>query len=145
MLEDTIILMAEDDSGHTGLILRNLRRAGILNEIKHFNDGQKLLEFIFNTNGEVNLPKGKTFILLLDIRMPVIDGIEILKIIKSCPDLQPMPVFMLTTTDTPHEINTCHRLGCNGYITKPIGYDKFIATLENFASFLKVLQVPAIG
>ena len=145
MLEDTTILMAEDDEGHTGLIKRNLRRAGINNKIQHFADGQKLMDFLFDADGELKIPKEKTYLLLLDIRMPVMDGIEALKKIKGCPQLKSMPIFMFTTAENPGEVNICHDLGCSGYITKPVAYDEFTETCEKLASFLKVLKVPELA
>ena len=119
MKKELTIILAEDDEGHATLIKRNLKRSGLLNEIIHFKDGQETLDFLNNVkdkNGKNNLPS----LLLLDIKMPKVNGIEVLRQVKQDPSLKKMPVIMITTTDDPRgKIATCHELGCSNYITKP--------------------------
>ncbi len=141
MLSDVIILMAEDDVGHAGLIRRNLQRAGVSNQILTFGDGQAILDFLFNQSDN---QKSRSYMLLLDIRMPKVDGIEVLRQIKSHAELKTIPVLMLTTTDNPKEIRQCHQLGCNSYITKPIEYEKFTEAIHNLGLFLRIVSIPKI-
>ena len=83
--------------------------------------------------------------MLLDIRIPKIDGIEVLRKIKQDEELRKIPVIMLTTMDDPHEVEVCHSLGCSHYIVKPVEYDKFAAVLKQLGLFLKIVQVPQIN
>ena len=106
------ILIAEDDDGHASLIRRNLQRAGIINEIVRFQDGNEVVEYLFQS-GEVKRENGLPLLLLLDIRMPKMDGVDVLKKLKQDPELKKMPVIMITTTDDPREVDKCHDLGCS--------------------------------
>lgn len=130
MNKDISILIAEDDEGHALLIKKNLERTGIKNKIIHFRDGKEILDF-FNGNNETS------FLLLLDIRMPKVDGIEVLKTLKNDPVLKKIPVIIITTTDDPQEIERCYNLGCTSYITKSINYDKFVESIRQLGVYLK--------
>jgi CheY-like chemotaxis protein len=138
------ILIADDDEGHAELILRNLRRAGIINPIKNFRDGQAVIDFLFSKNEEENIIGGNAYILLLDIRMPKMDGIEVLRRIKSNDNLKKIPVVMITTTDDPREVDMCHAIGCSNYITKPVEYEAFVNAIKQLGLFLSVVQIPII-
>ncbi len=140
MRNDVVIVIGEDDPGHAALIERNLRRAGIQNELRRFGDGQAVLDFFFTGARDPDTP----FLLLLDIRMPKVDGVEVLSRMKQDEELRKVPVIMLTTTDDPREIERCHALGCSHYITKPIDYEAFVDVLRQVGLFLLIVQVPAI-
>ncbi len=142
MKQEVIILVADDDDGHAGLIRKNLARAGIANEIRRFRDGQEILDFLFRQGpGPVQSPD-ESYILLLDIRMPRLDGTEVLRRVKADPGLRKIPVIMITTTDDPREVEHCHTLGCNNYITKPVEYEDFVNAIRQLGLFLAVVQVP---
>lgn len=145
MVEEVVILMAEDDEGHAGLIRRNLKRSGISNDIVHFKDGAAVMDYLMGIRKDIGTSKEKTYLLLLDIRMPKLDGIEVLKRIKADDDLKTMPVLMLTTTDDPIEVKRCHGLGCSNYITKPIEYEAFVEAVHSLGLFLRIVKVPNIG
>lgn len=142
MLNDVTILMAEDDEGHAYLVKRNLERAGITNPIEHFKNGEDILEFLESIREAIN-PK-HSYLMLLDIRMPKVDGIEVLKKIKEDETFKTIPVIMLTTTNNPQEINLCHKLGCSNYITKPIEYDKFVETIRRLGLFMRIVEIPEL-
>lgn len=145
MNEEVIILVAEDDEGHAGLIRKNLGRAGIANEILHFKDGQEILDFLMRQGDGLKRQPGAPYVLLLDIRMPKLDGIEVLRQIKGDNELKKMPVVMITTTDDPREVEHCHNLGCNNYITKPVEYEAFVNAIRQLGLFLAVVQVPRLN
>jgi CheY-like chemotaxis protein len=145
MNKEVVILIAEDDEGHAGLIRKNLYRAGIGNEIIHFKDGQEVVDFLFRKGNGPHLKSGIPYILLLDIRMPKLDGIEVLKIVKADPELKKIPVIMITTTDDPREVENCHLHGCSNYITKPVVYDAFVNSIRQLGLFLIVVQVPVVN
>lgn len=140
------ILIAEDDDGHAELIIDNLRESGLTNQIIRFRDGQEALDFLTGTpDTEHTRHTGTAYLLLLDIRMPRVDGVEVLRRIKETPELHKMPVIMLTTTDDPREVKNCYELGCSCYITKPVDYDRFSEMLNRLGLFLMVVQVPDIN
>jgi len=141
MTTDTIILVAEDDVGHFALIKKNLYRCCVYSEILHFKNGQEILDFLFPKDGTTKLTPNASYLLLLDIRMPKVDGVEVLERIKRDEELRKIPVIMLTTTDDPHEIDRCYALGANLYIAKPTDYNKFMDTIERLGSFLSLLSV----
>lgn len=146
MKSDFNILIVDDEEGHLRLIEKNLRRAGIENRIQFFKDGQTILDFLFGTvkNGDEKAEKSKSYLLLLDIRMPRISGEEVLVKIKADPELRKIPVIILTTVNDPEEVERCHLLGCNNYIPKPALYDDFEKTLEYLGLFLSIIKVPHV-
>ncbi|WP_224747027.1 response regulator [Pelovirga terrestris] len=145
MNQEVIILIAEDDEGHALLIRKNLTRAGITNRIIHFKDGQEVLDFLFCRGDGPQRKPGEAYVLLLDIRMPKLDGTEVLEQVKADPELRKIPVVMITTTDDPREIDRCHQLGCSNYITKPVEYEGFVNAIRQLGLFLAVVQVPSIN
>lgn len=144
MKNEVTILIAEDDEGHAALIKRNLRRIGISNQIVHFRDGQEVLDFLFGENSTEAKSSEVSYFLLLDIRMPKVDGVEVLMRIKEDKELRKMPVTMVTTTDDPKEVEKCHTIGCNSYITKPVDYEKFVDAIKQLGMYLSVVTVPEI-
>ena len=144
MRREVVILIAEDDEGHATLIERNLKRAGIANDMLHFRNGQETLDFLFCRGDGNQRECNSSYLLLLDIRMPMVDGIEVLRQVKENPELCKIPVIMITTTDDPQEVDYCHKLGCNNYITKPIDYPKFVEAIRNLGLFLSVVEIPMV-
>lgn len=144
MRKNLTIVIAEDDDGHALLIKRNLKRSGIINPILHFKDGEEVINFFFseNTSSESPYAENNAYIVLLDIKMPRLDGIEVLEKLKKEPRTQKIPVIMITTTDNPREIDICHQLGCNSYIVKPIDYNKFIEVIKRLGYFLEIVEIP---
>jgi CheY-like chemotaxis protein len=135
------VLIVDDDEGHAILIRENLEAAGLRARIEHFSDGQAVLDFF--AKGVSNRPD--TYLVLLDIRMPKVDGIEVLRRLKSDPVLAKLPVIMLTTTDDTREIDRCYTLGCNGYIQKPVDYERFAEAIKNLGLFVPLLLIPTVG
>jgi CheY-like chemotaxis protein len=82
---------------------------------------------------------------LLDIRMPKMDGVELLRRIKAEPALHAMPVIMLTTTNDPREVKECYELGCNSYVTKPVNYQQFAEALTRLGLFILIMQVAPVN
>ncbi|MBI9043864.1 MAG: response regulator [Anaerolineaceae bacterium] len=141
------ILIAEDDDGHAELIQEGLRHSGVHNPIIRFSDGEEVSNF-FSGKGEFSpednvdaYQPSKAYLLLLDIKMPRMDGVEVLRIMKSDPKLKEIPVIMLTTTDDPREIKHCYALGCNLYITKPVEFQKFSNILKRLGLFIQIVKV----
>jgi CheY-like chemotaxis protein len=144
MNKEVIILIAEDDEGHARLIEKNLTRAGLHNPIERFTNGQEILDFLFRRGPGSHRSPDTPYLLLLDIRMPKVDGVEVLRQVKDDPELRKMPIIMLTTTDDPREVERCHALGCSTYIVKPVIYEKFAEAINRMGLFISLVQVPAI-
>ena len=135
------IVMIEDDEGHARLIEKNIRRAGILNDIRHFTDGTTALDYLFHApDGPA---KSGPAMVLLDLNLPDMSGTDILARIKEeNSPLRRAPVVVLTTTDDKVEIQRCYDLGCNVYITKPVNYENFANAIRQLGLFFSVIQVP---
>jgi len=142
---EVVILIAEDDAGHARLIEKNLTRAGLHNSIQWFGNGQAVLDFLFRRGAGPHRAPEAPYLLLLDIRMPRVDGVEVLRQIKSDPELRKIPVIMLTTTDDPREVERCHAIGCSSYIVKPVDYDKFAEAIKSLGLYISLIQVPGIN
>jgi len=137
------IIMIEDDEGHARLIERNIRRSGVNNEIVAFSNGTDAMSHLFGHDGSGALHKGRALLILLDLNLPDMTGIEILRQIKDNKYLKATPVVVLTTTDDSQEIKRCYELGCNVYITKPVNYESFANAIRQLGLFFSVIQVPA--
>jgi CheY-like chemotaxis protein len=144
MAKEVVILVADDDPGHALLIEKNLRRAGLNNPVIHFPDGQAVLDFLSGQAPPPIPPAGGSYLLLLDIRMPKVDGVEVLRRIKEHPAWRKLPVSMLTTTDDPREVERCHVLGCNNYLVKPVDYDRFAEAIQKLGLFITLVQIPEL-
>jgi Response regulator containing CheY-like receiver, AAA-type ATPase, and DNA-binding domains len=144
MKSEPVILIVEDDEGHAILIRQNLEAAGLNNRIEHFRDGQAALDFFYKPDNPRSAQANETYLVLLDIRMPKVDGIEVLRRLKSDPELHKLPVIMLTTTDDAREVERCHQLGCNVYIQKPVDYEKFAEAIRRLGLFVTLLLVPPV-
>jgi CheY-like chemotaxis protein len=142
--DEVTILIAEDDPGHARLVEKNLQRAGLHNPVERFENGQEVLDFLYR-RGTRQRTRDGSYLLLLDIRMPQVDGVEVLRQIKQDPELRKLPVIMLTTTDDPREIDRCHAEGCNNYIVKPVDYDKFAEAVNRLGLFITMLKLPGIN
>jgi len=145
MTREVIILIADDDAGHARLIEKNLDRVGLHNPIERFENGQEILDFLFRRDQGRKRIADTPYLLLLDIRMPKVDGVEVLRQLKHDPELRKMPVLMLTTTDDPREVERCHALGCSNYIVKPVDYEKFAEAIKQMGLFISLVQVPHLS
>lgn len=144
MRKEVVILTVEDDDGHFWLIRRSLQREGIPNKIVRFADGQEVLDYLFRSGNGVHREGNTAYFMLLDIRMPKVGGIEVLRRIKGDEGLRKIPIVMLTTTDDQDEIDKSHKLGCSLYIVKPLEYDNFVDTIRKLSRFLALVEVPEI-
>ena len=139
------ILIAEDDDGHAELIREHLEEAGISNPIIRFTNGQEAWDFLSLNGTGPHRHEKQPYLLLLDIRMPKMDGIELLRRVKADPALHSIPVIMLTTTNDPREVKACYDLGCNSYVTKPVNYQQFAEALKRLGLFIVIMQVTPIN
>lgn len=140
--ESVTILLVEDDPGHSRLIEKNLRRGGISNEIITLDNGQKAIDFLFKKGDYAGANHSTPILILLDLNMPVLDGYQVLKMIKDHQETKHIPVIILTTTDNPQEISRCYETGCNVYVTKPVDYENFSEAIRMLGLFLSIVKIP---
>ena len=135
------ILIAEDDDAAAHLIKTNLMRAGLEASYLRARNGEEVLQLL---DGGTISPSDK-LVVLLDIRMPKIDGIRVLKEMKGSAALKKIPVIMLTTSDRAQEVDECYRIGCNAYLKKQVDYSRFVDSIKKLASFIQSCEIPIIG
>ena len=131
------ILLMEDNQDDAELTIRALRKYNLANHLLHLQDGQEALDFLFSANGN-NLPK----IILLDIKMPKVDGIEVLRKIKNDAQRKIIPVVVLTSSREERDIIESYKLGVNAYIVKPVEFDKFVKAVSEIGFFWLILNQP---
>lgn len=136
--QEVTILLVEDDEGHAELVKINLERSGVVNEIKHFSHGQKVIDFLLGKDAQHD---GK-YLMILDINMPGLDGHQVLEKIKSNELTKHIPVIMLTTTENDVEIERCYKEGCNFYLVKPMEYEEFTNAVNELGLFLQTVRIP---
>jgi CheY-like chemotaxis protein len=141
--EPMVILLAEDDEGHALLVQKNIARAGISNQIVHVSDGQEALDYVNRRGQYAARALSGPLLIVLDINMPRVDGVEVLTRVKSDEATAKIPIIMLTTTDDPREVERCYEAGCSVYITKPVEYTAFVEAVKRLGLFLQVVQIPA--
>ncbi len=137
-----LIIMIEDDEGHARLIEKNIRRAGVNNEIIPFTNGTDALAYLLGPDGAGEVSAGRQLLILLDLNLPDMTGVSILEKVKNNAHTRRSPVVVLTTTDDEREIQRCYDLGANVYITKPVDYDGFANAIRQLGLFFAVMQVP---
>lgn len=141
--QSIIIMLVEDDKGHLLLIRENLRARGIVNQIVEVSDGQDALDYLYH-RGPYRDPatSPRPGLILLDIKMPRVDGYTFLEKVKSDPELRTIPILMLTSTDDQGEVNRCYALGANSYVVKPIRYEEFQERVQALGLFLDIVRFP---
>ncbi|MDQ0319238.1 DNA-binding response OmpR family regulator [Pararhizobium capsulatum DSM 1112] len=144
-VQQVTIIMVEDDEGHARLIEKNIRRAGVTNEILPFLDGSSALTYFLGEDGTGARHEGRPLLLLLDLNLPDMTGISILERLRKSEHLKRMMVIVLTTTDDPSEIHRCYDLGANVYVAKPMQYEAFVNAIRQLGLFLSVVTVPEVA
>jgi len=134
--------MIEDDEGHARLIEKNIRRAGVANQIVPFTNGTDAIAYLLGPDGTGLVNKGRQLLVLLDLNLPDMTGIDILEKVKANEHTRRSPVVVLTTTDDQREIQRCYDLGANVYITKPVDYEGFANAIKQLGLFFSVMQIP---
>jgi len=138
------ILIAEDDDGHAALIRLHLQEAGVDNPIVRFVDGQELLDFLLRQGSGPHRQSGRSYLLLLDIRMPKVDGVEVLRRMKADREVRKIPVIVLTTTDDPRVVDECYALGCSLFITKPVDAEELFEAIRRIGLLSRIAAAPRI-
>ena len=136
------VLMVEDDEGHAVLVRRSLRRAGLPSDPVHLRDGQELLDYVYHRGRWSGREPHASVAMILDLKMPRLGGTEVLERLKQDEDLARIPVFVLTTSDNPVELDRCYRLGAAACLVKPVDYGAFDEMIGQLAGFLMKARMP---
>lgn len=131
------ILLVEDSMDDAELTIRSLRKNNLANHLLHLRDGEEALNFLFNQEKSV-MPK----LILLDLKMPKVDGIEVLRKIKSDDQRKIIPVVVLTSSKEENDIIDSYKLGVNAYIVKPVEFEKFVRAVSELGMFWMLLNQP---
>lgn len=142
--DDAVILVAEDDDGHFSLMAKNLFRSGITNRVIRFTDGQQTVDFLQQLKDPAFEYAKYPCLLILDIRMPKVDGFQILELLKTDPQLKKIPVVVLTTAGNPQIMERCRSYNCSMFVVKPVEYEQFVESMDRIGHFLSIVEVPAV-
>ncbi len=133
-LSEVEILLVEDDEGHAELIERNLRNTGIDNKISHFDDGDKIVQFLQTLAIGNNTAK---YLMILDLNMPRLNGMEVLQYMKSDETTKNIPIVILTTANDDISADSCYEYGCNLFMHKPVNYEEFCSAIQDLGAIVR--------
>ncbi len=145
MKNEIEILLIEDNMSDAELAIRALKKHNLVNKLIHLKDGAEAIDFIF-AEGDFadrnikNIPK----VILLDLQMPKVNGIEVLKKLKSDERFQKIPVVILTSSKEDPDIKTCYALGANSYIVKPVKFDEFLKAVSELGFYWMLMNQPPV-
>src|ERR1700761_71471 len=131
-----VILLVEDDPDHELLTIRALRKSNIVNDIKVARDGEEAIEVLFSDSPNAVLPQ----VILLDLKLPKVDGLEVLRRIRESDRTRMLPVVILTSSDEESNIVRSYRLGVNSYICKPVNFTEFAEATRQLGMYWLVLN-----
>jgi len=145
-MAERAILLVEDNPDDEALTLRAFRKNKIKNEIVVARDGAEALDYLFAT-GEYAArdPTDLPEVVLLDLKLPKVDGLEVLRKIREDERTRLLPVVILTSSKEEQDIASGYRLGCNSYVRKPVNFDDFIAAVNQLGMYWLLLNVPPAG
>ena len=132
------ILLVEDNPDHVELILKALRDNNVLNEVHVVTDGEEALDFLYRRGEYADAPRPG--LILLDIKLPKVDGTEVLRRVKADPKLKSIPVVMLTTSAGEREIVESYNFGANSYIVKPVGFEQFVKVIKDLKLYWTLIN-----
>jgi len=139
------VLLVEDNPNDAELTIRALRKQGFANEIFHVEDGEQALDFLF-CRGEFSIRSSSqpVKVVLLDLKLPKVNGLEVLREVKANPATSRIPVVILTSSREDPDISTAYELGANSYVVKPVDFDDFVKAVQNTGLFWLLINEPPI-
>lgn len=139
------ILLVEDNPRDLDLALRALARTRLANEVVVARDGEEAWHYLTRQGRHADRPKGNPAVVLLDLKLPKIDGVELLNLIRKEPELEQLPVVMLTASREQTDVARSYALGVNAYVVKPIEFVEFLEAIRDLGVFWAVLNEPPPG
>ena len=134
--EPVLVMLVEDNADHAELVIRTLEEHRIANRVRHFLDGQSALDYLFQ-RGEYSDPASniRPHVILLDLRLPRVDGIDVLKAIKEDDHLKSIPVVVLTTSEAEKDVAKAYYNHANSYLVKPVGFEEFKKLMDDLGFY----------
>ncbi len=139
------ILLVEDNPKDLELSLIALERSNLANEVVTVRDGKEALDYLFRRGAYAERQPGNPAVVLLDLKLPKVDGIQVLEKVKAEPSLQSIPVVMLTTSREEKDLVKSYQLGVNAYVVKPVAFKEFIEAIQELGIFWAVVNEPPPG
>ena len=139
------ILLVEDNPRDLELTLLALERSQLANEVIVLRDGADALDYLLRRNAYAERDDGNPAVLLLDLKLPKVDGLEVLKEIRNTPQLRSIPVVMLTSSKEEQDLLRSYELGVNAYVVKPVDFEEFVRAIADLGIFWAVLNEPPPG
>ena len=137
------ILLVEDDPNDVELTLHAFDRHRLANRVQVVHDGQEALDYLFRRGEYTNRGNGSPRVVLLDLKLPKVDGLGVLRAIRADPVLRTQPVVVLTSSREQRDVNECYELGVNSYIVKPIDFEDFVSTTSMLGFYWGLLNEPS--
>lgn len=136
MGEPLFIMLVEDNSDHAELVIRTMENHNIANRIKHFSDGQTALDYLLR-RGDYENPESspRPHLILLDLRLPRVDGLEVLRTIKASEEIKGIPVIILTTSEAEKDVARAYDNHANSYLVKPVGFEEFSKLMNDLGFY----------
>ena len=139
------ILLVEDDKRDLELTLIALERSQLANEVVALRDGAQALDYLLREGDHADREEGNPAVILLDLKLPKVTGLEVLEAIKANPSLRSVPVVMLTSSQEESDVLRSYQLGVNAYVVKPVAFDRFVSAISELGVFWAVLNEPPPG
>jgi CheY-like chemotaxis protein len=139
------ILLVEDSINDVELILASLAENHLGNEVVVVRDGEAALDYLYRRGIYRLRREGNPVVVILDLKLPKIDGIEVLADLKAHPEMRTVPVVMLTSSREEQDLTRCYELGTNAYVVKPIDFNEFVDVIRNLGLFWAIINEPPIG
>ena len=145
MAELKRVLLVEDSPNDAELTLEAFAESGLANEVVWVRDGKEALDYLHREGGFAQRPEGHPAVVLLDLKMPRVDGLQVLEQVKKHPQLKSIPVVMLTSSREEADLARSYGLGVNAYVVKPVGFPEFVKALKELGLFWAVVNEPPPG
>lgn len=142
MAELRRILMAEDSANDIELTLAALAEHRLANQVDIARDGAEALDYLYRRGAHADRPPGNPVVMLLDLKMPKVDGLEVLRQVKSDPELKTIPVVMLTSSREEGDLLRSYELGVNAYVVKPVEFGDFMGAIKHLGGFWGLINEP---
>jgi CheY-like chemotaxis protein len=136
------ILLVEDSENDIVLTLSALGKHHLANDVVVTRDGEEALDYLHRRGAHAGRPPGNPVLIMLDLKMPKVTGLEVLRAIKADPGLRLIPVVILTSSAEQRDVEECYELGANAYVVKPVEFEKFIAAVLELGLFWMILNEP---
>lgn len=139
------ILLAEDDPRDVELTLAALGQNNLANDVVVARDGEEALDYLYRRGRFATRPEGHPVVVLLDLKMPKVDGIEVIRQLKSDAQLRSLPVVVLTSSRESRDLEDCYRLGVNAFVVKPVHFGAFVEAVKEVGAFWAIVNEPPPG